>query len=278
MPHPANKAPVATAPLSVAILVRNQAAILEPRVTAWLQYLRTLARPFEILLVDDASDDDTFAAAESVAVKNVELSPIRLEKPTGIGAALRAALQRSQHPLFFYTTLDYLYQPSELKKLLDRIDDVDIATGFRTGRAEPGWYKAFRTVRDAFLRVAFGIPRDPLPGWLGGSALRYARLVRFVFGVHIVDIDSGFKLFRREIFDRIPIQSDGPFVHAEIIAKANFMTLWMDEIPIAPAPEATAAVLATDLNWPGRLADMKRVLAHPSFGPWQRPAPIVAES
>src|SRR5262245_43117416 len=219
MPHPENKPSVATAPLSVAIPVRNQAAVIEGRVAAWLEYLKTLGRPFEILLVDDASDDETFPIAESLAAKHAELIPIRLEKSAGFGAALRTALGRSRYPLFFYTSFDYPYEPLELRKLLDRIDDVDLTTGFRTGRIQPGWYRAFRIVRDLFLRVAFGIPRDPLPGWLGVKALWYARLMRLVFGVHIVDVDSAFKLFRREVFDRIPIQSDGTFAHAEIIAK-----------------------------------------------------------
>lgn len=227
-----------------------------------------MGRPFEILLIDEASDDDTFAAAECLAVKHAELIPIRLEKPAGVGAALRTAVARSRHPLFFYTTIDYPYQPSELKKLLERIDDVDLTTGFRAGRAEPTWYRVYRTARDLVLRVVFGIPRETLPGWLGAKALWYARLVRLVFGVHIVDIDSAFKLFRREVFDRIPIQSDGPFVHAEIIAKANFMTLWMDEIPIAPMPGAAAVIVRTDFEWRDRWQDVKRMMLHPDFGPW----------
>ena len=96
--------------------------------------------------------------------------------------------------------------------------------------------------------------------------------MRLVFGVHIVDVDSAFKLFRREVFDRIPIQSDGPFVHTEIIAKANFMTLWMDETPIAPSPGAVPESLRNDLRWRDRWQDMKRVLLNADFGPWPLPA------
>jgi glycosyltransferase involved in cell wall biosynthesis len=242
---------------------------------AWIEYLKTLALPFEILLVDDGSDDATFATAECLAAKHVELIPMRIEKPAGFGAALRLALKASRHPLFFYTAFDYPYDPAELKKLLDRIDDVDLATGFRTGRAEPGWYKIVNGAWELWLRIAFGIPRNPMPGWLGAKALWYARLMRFVFGVHIVDIESAFKLFRREVFDRIPIQSEGPFVHTEIIAKANFMTTWMDEIPIAPLPGAAPETLQTELRWRDRWTDMKRVMKHADFGPWPLPARAV---
>ena len=86
--------------------------------------------------------------------------------------------------------------------------------------------------------------------------------MRLVFGVHLLDTDGAFKLFRREVFDRIPIQSDGPFVHVEILAKANFLTCWMDEIPIgASEPNAMPA-----FSWNGRKRDLRRVLSRPDFG------------
>ena len=49
-------------------------------------------------------------------------------------------------------------------------------------------------------------------------------------------------------FERIPIQSDGLFVHTEIIAKANFMTLWMDEVPIGAQGGVPPAALEIPFN------------------------------
>jgi hypothetical protein len=80
-----------------------------------------------------------------------------------------------------------------------------------------------------------------------------------LFGVRIGDIDSAFKLFRRSVFDRIPIQSDSAFVHAEILAKANFAGCVMDEIALD--------VPATWESDPRRFADLRRVFRMPDFGP-----------
>ena len=53
-----------------------------------------------------------------------------------------------------------------------------------------------------------------------------------LFGLRVWDPDCAFKLFRRSILESIPIQSNGTFVHAELLAKANFLGCLMAEVPI----------------------------------------------
>src|SRR5438128_192157 len=118
MAHPDNKPPMAKAPLTVALPVRNQSGRLDRSLSAWWGYLAKLERPFEIVLVDDGSADDTPKRAEQFAAKHTEVIVVRCEQPRGFGAALRMALERAKHPLFFYTSLDCPYQPSDLQKLL----------------------------------------------------------------------------------------------------------------------------------------------------------------
>jgi hypothetical protein len=48
-------------------------------------------------------------------------------------------------------------------------------------------------------------------------------MMRVVFGVRNQDVACPFRLVRREIFARMPVQSKGSFAHAEILAKANFL-------------------------------------------------------
>ena len=52
--------------------------------------------------------------------------------------------------------------------------------------------------------------------------------------VPLVDVNSAFKLYRTAFLKRFPIQSDGDFVHTELVAKATFLTSIMDEIPLTP--------------------------------------------
>jgi len=84
---------------------------------------------------------------------------------------------------------------------------------------------------------------EPPKGWLGKSENRFWWKCRTLFGLRIGDINSKFKLFRRSILDRMELQSDGEFIHAELLAKANFLGCMMDEIvltdrePPKPAPD-----------------------------------------
>jgi glycosyltransferase involved in cell wall biosynthesis len=268
MAHPENKPPIAQAAITMALPVRNQAVLVERAVPAWVSALSKLNRPFELLLVDDGSTDATRDRANGVASRHPEVIVLSHDSPQGYGAGIRTALAVARHPLFFYTALDYPYQTTDLRKLLDRIDEVDLVSGFRAARRLPTGYRRWRRLVDLILRVAIGLQREPLPGWLGAKQLIYNRAMRTLFGVHIDDVESAYKLFRREIFDRIPIQSNGVFVHTEIVAKATFMTLWMDEIEIGAQGGVPVDSLTIPFSLGERWKDMRRLLSDPDFGPW----------
>src|SRR5262249_43820125 len=110
----------------------------------------------------------------------------------------------------------------------------------------------------------------------GYPAHRHRFWVRLLFGVRLQDIDSKFKLLRRQVFDRFPIQSDGDFVHAEIIAKINFLGALMDELPIAAKPGSYAAVAEPPPMPPPVATEMKRVFRRPVFLPPPGPNPAEA--
>src|SRR5262249_32453066 len=201
------------------------------------------------------------------AGKHPNVILLKHDRPRGFGAALRTALEKAQHPLFFYSSFDYPYQPSDLRKLIDRINDVDLVTGFRSAVPVPAVEKIIRRALAVSLRILIGLHSEMLPGWLGFKAHLYARFAQLFFGVHVTDTDSAFKLFRREILTQFPIQSDGPFAHVEILAKTNFLTFWVDEIPIGAQPGAKPVTLLPAFSWRERWRDMKRVFLDPDFLP-----------
>jgi hypothetical protein len=80
--------------------------------------------------------------------------------------------------------------------------------------------------------------------------------MRIVFGLRLHDVACPFQLWRRQAFERLPIQSDSSFVHTELLAKANFLTLPADEAAI-PVPPAGG-------RW---WVDFWKVFRRPEFGP-----------
>jgi len=142
----------------------------------------------------------------------------------GEGATLRIGVAAAQHPLVF--TLPAGYDAGVLRALLKEIDLVDIVCGARQGM-EKGW-----KVRQ-FFSVAYQI-----------------------FGLWLHDPGCPVRLYRREIFERIPIQSDGSFAQIEILAKANFESKLLAEVTIDGPLEVR----------PRDRKGLWRVLNHPDFG------------
>src|SRR5262249_42578980 len=141
--------------------------------------------------------------------------------PLGFGAALRAGVAAARQPLLATSTGDRQYQPADLRGLLERIDKVDLVTGYRCWRPVPRLLRWLGAVYRLAVRVLFGISLEPLPCWLGEQGQKKRWLARWVFGVRVHDVECAFRLYRRQIFARIPIQSNGPFALVEILAKAN---------------------------------------------------------
>jgi hypothetical protein len=53
------------------------------------------------------------------------------------------------------------------------------------------------------------------------NAFAWATLVNFLFKLHLKDIDCAFKLYKREIFDHITMNSAGALIDTEILARAK---------------------------------------------------------
>ncbi len=93
-----------------------------------------------------------------------------------------------------------------MSKLLPLIQEFDIVTGYRIDR------------QDSLVRS--------LNGFLWGL------LVRMLLGFKCRDVDCAFKLYRREIFDHIPMKSTGALIDAEILARAKRVGYRLAQMPV----------------------------------------------
>jgi len=197
--------------ISVVLPAYNEAANIEKQVRNVDDVLRDLRfDEYEILVVDDGSSDDTRAICEALATDVPKLRVIVHETNRGYAQALRSGFTAAAQPLVFYTDADNQFDVRELKNLLAAIDDYDLVCGFRIYRFDP------------FSRLVLS--------W------GYNLLVRILFRIRVRDVDCAFKLFRREIFDRIHIESKKFFVDTEILAKASRCGMKMTEIGVKHFP------------------------------------------
>jgi glycosyltransferase involved in cell wall biosynthesis len=263
MSEPDDLPPIAKEPLTVLLLAHNNAPELEGVIRAWLVQLDRLEREYEVILVDDGSTDATGAMAQSLAAGQPRLRVLSHDTPHGPGAALRTGLAAARFPLLLQAPADSQYQPENLKRFLDKIDLVHLVTGYRVSGPVPFWLRWLGRLYRGLVRAVCGQPLEPLPGWLGWSGHSRRLVARALFGVRTQDVDCDFRLFRRSIFARIPIQSDGSFAQLEVLAKANFLGCLMTEEPIphrpGPSPPAGDRRLYRK--------EMLRIISRASFGP-----------
>jgi hypothetical protein len=205
------------------------------------------------------------------------------DSPAGEGAALRDGLAQARHPLVCTALCRADYRPEYLALLLDRdftpedqtqtgpakeIDNVHLMSGFRAGVKVPWPLRALGAVWRAFTWVVLSYSAPPPPGWLGWRRHAGALLARIFFGVRYRDAASPFRLFRREILARLPIQSDTSLAHVELVAKANFLTCLMsEEVPLDIRPGPCRG--DNGRMW----KEARRLFSRPDFGAPPQPAP-----
>jgi glycosyltransferase involved in cell wall biosynthesis len=241
MPEPPELPPIAQAPISAVLVLGSSHAGVKTIVDSWVAALVSLDRDFELIVIE--SEHWTRALTGVEADARVRLLPSS-ERP-GIGSALRSGIEAARFPLLLYAEVNPSYTSVELKPFLEVIDRVHLVSGVRTTSGR----RTRRSWRERLYRLG----------------------LRLFFGIRLHDVDCFFKLFRREVFARIPIQSAGPFAHAEILAKANFLGFMMSEVPVPFTPDPGSAPAL--MSFRERYKDARRVFHHPDFGPAVLPTP-----
>jgi glycosyltransferase involved in cell wall biosynthesis len=180
--------------ISVFFPCYNEQDNVERTVHNALAVLEKLNADFEVIIVNDGSRDDTARIADEIAARNGRVKVVHHHTNLGYGAALISGFKAATKVLVFYTDGDGQFDINEMPPLLTLMEKYDIVSCFRLNRQDP------------FIRR--------LNGWA------WTKLVCFLFGMKIRDIDCAFKLYKTEIFENIELSSTGALIDAEILARA----------------------------------------------------------
>ncbi|MEJ2567644.1 MAG: glycosyltransferase family 2 protein [candidate division WOR-3 bacterium] len=192
---------------------------------------------YEIIVVDDGSEDGTSKLTLDMAKKNKNIRLLKHPTNLGYADALRTGFKSASKNYIFYTDTDNQFDLGDIKKALPLIREADIVIGYRSK-------KAINIVRKV---GSFG----------------YNLLARKLLELDVKDIDCAFKLFRCEVFDKIEIETKDWLVDAEIIAKArkNNMTIKEIEVKHLPRKKGKVTVKTGDVvkSFKGLLS-LKRIM------------------
>jgi dolichyl-phosphate beta-glucosyltransferase len=195
---------MASTEISVVVPAYNEEALIQSTLDGLRSYLQTRPEPFEIVVVDDGSQDGTVALVNAWQKANdAILKLVTNPANKGKGFSVRRGVQESCGRFIIFMDADLPYE-------LDAIDDFLIA--LRNGHD-----------------LAVGSRVLPSSSVRGVSAIRYLAgqvfswLEQAVLGTGLADTQCGFKAFNakaaREIFRRVTIDGFGFDVEMIYIAR-----------------------------------------------------------
>lgn len=153
---------------------------------------------YEILVINDASTDDTGAIADALASANPKIRVVHHPKNRKLGGSLKSGFAAARGELILYSDADAPFDLAEIHKAcrLMRLYSCDIVTAYRLDRTSEG-------------------PRRTIYSFV------YNWIIRVLFGLYIRDVNFAFKLFHRRIFEHIQLVSEGSFISAELLVRAS---------------------------------------------------------
>ncbi len=162
--------------LSVVIPIRNEGPGLEELHREFSATLAAWGRPYEIIVVDDGSTDDSFPILARLQTEDPHLCVIRFRRNFGQTAAFSAGFTHARGRLIATSDGDLQNDPRDIPAMVRRLDDeqLDIVCGWRKDR------------QDAFLS-------RQLPSWLANGLISWAT------GVSLHDYGCSLKIFRAEV-------------------------------------------------------------------------------
>lgn len=186
---------------------------------------------YEIVIVNDASTDRTGELAEELAAADPHIRPIHHEVNRSLGGAIRTGLAESRGDFVLYVDGDLPCDLNHLREALPLLEEADLAIGYRVGRRE-------NLLRYLYSRV-------------------YNCLVRWLLKVRVRDVNCAFKVFKREVVERLHPTSNSGFIDAEILAEAVRMGYRIVEMPVLFTPRVAGV---STLAHPSKILEILRDL------------------
>lgn len=221
MPSPSKKG---LSKLSIIIPSYNEGPTLSRLVTKVLKVPLPVEK--EVIIVDDGSTDKTAEILNKFS-NNFKIKTLIHKTNLGKGAAIKSGLKVATGNLILIQDADLEYDPNDIKKLIEpfKSEEVKVVYGSRI------------------------LGNNPTSHWtfsLGGKLL--TKITNLLFGTNITDEATGYKVFRREVIDKINLHSKGFEFCPEVTAKVAKRNIKIFEVPISynPRPVSEKKIKWTD--------------------------------
>jgi glycosyltransferase involved in cell wall biosynthesis len=193
--------------LSVFFPAYNDSGTIASMVIRAVQAASALTDDYEVIVVNDGSEDATGAILDELARTYPAVRVVHHPRNIGYGGALQTGFRTSSKEFIFYTDGDAQYDPAELAVLWTGMGpEVDLVNGFKISRSDP------------MHRIIIGRV--------------YHHTVSLMFGLTVRDVDCDFRLMRRTIFERIDLEKTSGVICLEMMKKIQDAGFRIVEVPV----------------------------------------------
>ena len=197
--------------LSVFFPAVNEEESIEKTVIPAAEVLEKVANNWEIIIIDDGSIDSTGQISDNLSKSDSRIKVVHHKSNRGYGGALKSGFKNAKYKWVCFTDSDGQFDFSEVTKFIEKTEEADLILGYRLNRA------------DSFLRKVFTF------GW--------SLLARVLLGFTAKDYSCGFKLIKKEVFERVqPLVGEEKVTQIEMLVKAKRLGYKFTEIGVHHYP------------------------------------------
>ncbi len=168
--------------ISFVIPAYNEGEKIYKNLLECLREVRRYGVPFELVVVNDGSADNTNQEIRRAAAHNPEVVPVSYSKNVGKGNALKVGARRASGNLVVFMDADLEIHPKHAMKFMYMLKatEADVVIGSK---------------RHPDSKVDYPNKRKFL-SW------GYHLLIKLMFNLDVTDTQPGFKLFRKDVLDK----------------------------------------------------------------------------
>lgn len=200
--------------LSLFFPAYNEEGNTKKSVLSAKKILEKTAKKWEIIIVNDGSKDKTKEIAEKLSLDDPRIRVVNHPVNRGYGGAFKSGLYSAKYNWITFTDIDGQFDFSEIDKFISKQIETkaDLVIGY---------YKKRQVSKFKIL-----------------TSKMWEIVVFMLFGLHVKDIDCGFKLISKKVVNKIPkLESErGAFISSEFLIKAKRNGFRIVEIPVTHFP------------------------------------------
>lgn len=195
--------------ISLVIPIYNEAGNIERTVRIACEVLDRITSDYELILVDDASTDETPQILDRLARDNRKIRVEHHARNRKLGGSLKTGFSKATKDIVIYSDADLPFDFNDIQRAIHVIQNInaDIVAAYRHDRTSDRWYRIVYT-------------------------LAYNWLIRMIYRIRIRDVNFAFKAFKREVLQQIPLRSEGSFINAELLVRADRMGFYICQIGV----------------------------------------------